>query len=56
MIATEEQLRSAKIKHKDRDYCAHLLLEYQACRKDNWPFPVKCQHEKHHYLNCQYDE
>ncbi|KAF5295353.1 hypothetical protein FQR65_LT01543 [Abscondita terminalis] len=56
MIATEEEMRSAKIPLQDRDYCAHLLIEYRACRKDVWPFPVKCEHQKHAYLNCQYDD
>lgn len=56
MIATEAEMRSAKLRLKDRDYCAHKLIEYQACRKDKWPFVVRCAHEKHSYLNCQYDD
>ncbi|XP_049824084.1 NADH dehydrogenase [ubiquinone] 1 beta subcomplex subunit 7 [Aethina tumida] len=56
MIATEEQMRSAKIPLEARDYCAHLLIKFQACRKDNWPWAVNCEHEKHAYLNCKYDD
>lgn len=56
MIATEEEMRSAKIPLEDRDYCAHLLLKFRDCRKANWPFAAKCHHEKHEYLDCQYDE
>lgn len=56
MIATTEQLESAKIALEDRDYCAHLLLEYRGCRTRVWPFAYKCHHEKHNYLNCEYDE
>lgn len=56
MKATQEELESAKIPLADRDYCSHLLLEYRACRADVWPFAYKCHHEKHAYLNCQYDE
>lgn len=56
MLAKEEELKSAKIALKDRDYCSHLLLHFRACRKDAWPFVVKCEHEKHAYLNCQYHE
>lgn len=56
MIATDEQLRSAKIRLQDRDYCAHLLLKFRACRKENFPWVVKCEHEKHEYLHCQYAE
>lgn len=56
MKATQEELESAKIDLKDRDYCAHLLLKFRKCRKDVWPWAVKCEHEKHEYLNCQYDD
>ncbi|XP_044743441.1 NADH dehydrogenase [ubiquinone] 1 beta subcomplex subunit 7 [Chrysoperla carnea] len=56
MIATKEQLESAKIALEDRDYCAHLLLEYRGCRTRVWPFAYKCHHEKHNYLNCEYDD
>ena len=56
MIATEEQMRSAKLPLEDRDYCAHKLLEYRACRADTFPFVYKCHHEKHDYLNCEYDD
>ncbi|KAK9889756.1 hypothetical protein WA026_007137 [Henosepilachna vigintioctopunctata] len=56
MIATDEEMRSAKIPLANRDYCAHKLIEFKACRKENWPFPVKCQHEKHAYLTCQYED
>lgn len=56
MIATEEQMRSAKLKLNERDYCAHLLLKFRGCRREHWPFVVKCEHEKHEYLNCQYEE
>lgn len=56
MIATPEQMESAKIPIQDRDYCAHLLLNFRKCRKDNWPFAVKCEHEKHEYLHCQHHD
>ncbi|CAH1990190.1 unnamed protein product [Acanthoscelides obtectus] len=56
MIATEEELRSAKIPLDERDYCAHHLLAYRSCRRDNWPWAAKCHHGKHAYLNCRYDD
>lgn len=56
MIATETEMESAKILQKDRDYCAHKLIAFRACRRDNYPFVVKCQHEKHDYLTCQHEE
>ncbi|XP_025830453.1 NADH dehydrogenase [ubiquinone] 1 beta subcomplex subunit 7-like [Agrilus planipennis] len=54
--ATKEELISAKVPLNKRDYCAHLGIAYKACRKDHWPFAVKCSHEKHAYLNCEYEE
>lgn len=56
MKATQAELESAKIALNERDYCAHLLLEYRGCRSKVWPLAYKCHHEKHSYLNCQYDE
>lgn len=56
MIATDIEMESAKIPLEDRDYCAHLLLNYGACRADTWPFVYKCAHEKHEYLTCEYEE
>ncbi|KAG4071425.1 hypothetical protein HA402_011579 [Bradysia odoriphaga] len=56
MIATQAEMESAKIPIQDRDYCAHKLIEYRACRADVFPFVYKCHHEKHDYLNCEYDD
>ncbi|XP_053602800.1 NADH dehydrogenase [ubiquinone] 1 beta subcomplex subunit 7 [Plodia interpunctella] len=53
MIAKEEDLVSARILPKYRDYCAHYLMEYHQCRYKNMPLLYKCAHEKHHYLNCE---
>lgn len=56
MIATKEEMVSAKLPLADRDYCAHKLLEYRACRSDVFPFLYKCHHERHEYLTCEYEE
>ncbi|KAG5881793.1 hypothetical protein JTB14_037090 [Gonioctena quinquepunctata] len=56
MIATEEEMRSAKLPLEDRDYCAHLNLKFRACRRDNFPWVVNCEHEKHAFLNCKYED
>ncbi|XP_065162239.1 NADH dehydrogenase [ubiquinone] 1 beta subcomplex subunit 7-like [Atheta coriaria] len=53
---TPDEYYSAKLEAKERDYCAHRLLEFKACRRDYWPFPVFCEHEKHMYLQCQYED
>ncbi|KAI4461361.1 nadh:ubiquinone oxidoreductase b18-like subunit [Holotrichia oblita] len=54
--ATAEELQSAKVHPKDRDYCSDFLLKFRACRKDNFPWVVKCEHEKHAYLHCQHED
>lgn len=56
MIATEEEMKSAKLPLEDRDYCAHIALKVFQCRKEVWPWAYKCTPEKHEYLNCQYEE
>jgi NADH dehydrogenase (ubiquinone) 1 beta subcomplex subunit 7 len=56
MIATVEEMESAKLPLADRDFCAHLLLKYRACRADKAPWLWRCGHEKHEYLQCEYEE
>lgn len=56
MIATREEMESAKIPLADRDYCAHKLINYFACRADVFPWVYKCHHEKHDFLTCEYEE
>lgn len=56
MVATEEEMISAKIPLENRDYCAHILMKYQKCRNDVWPWAYKCHHEKHEYMTCEFEE
>lgn len=56
MLATQEEMESAGLPLEKRDYCAHLALQHRACRHKEFPFVYRCAHEKHAYLNCQYDE
>merc|ERR1711915_104195 len=56
MLATPEEMESNRIPLDKRDYCAHKAIAHLACRDKNFPFVNKCAHEKHDYLNCQYDD
>ncbi|OQR76577.1 NADH dehydrogenase-like [Tropilaelaps mercedesae] len=56
MIATKEEMMSAKIPLDRRDYCAHKLIDYKNCRYMNFPFFVNCRHEYHDYEQCEYDD
>lgn len=54
MIATEEEMNSAKLHPRYRDYCAHRYLELQGCLKINRPLYWRCKHERHTYSECQF--
>uniref|UniRef100_T1J207 NADH dehydrogenase [ubiquinone] 1 beta subcomplex subunit 7 n=1 Tax=Strigamia maritima TaxID=126957 RepID=T1J207_STRMM len=56
MIATQEELIAAKIPMDHRDYCAHLLLDYQKCWIKAYPYTPQCEHSKHVYLTCEYED
>lgn len=54
--ANKDDLISAKIPPKFRDYCADKLLVYQVCRYKHWPIVINCAHEKHAYLTCEMED
>lgn len=56
MHATQEQLREAKVDLAYRDFCAHLLIPLNDCRKTNYFLPWRCGDERHVYEKCQYKE
>lgn len=39
-----------------RDFCAHLLIPLNKCRRENFYLPWKCEHERHAYELCEYKE
>eukprot|EP00966_Prymnesium_polylepis_P182561 4229809-Prymnesium_polylepis.1 len=56
MKVTREEMKAARIPLQWRDYCAHLLIPLNECRKQTWYSPFKCQDLRHGYEKCQYDE
>ena len=56
MIATREEMKAAKLDIGYRDFCAHLLIPLNACRRKSFFLPWKCEHERHVYEKCQYKE
>ncbi|KAK9844610.1 hypothetical protein WJX74_004608 [Apatococcus lobatus] len=54
MKASQEDLRRAKVDIAWRDFCSHLLIPLNQCRRDNFFLPWKCEHERHEYEKCQY--
>ena len=56
MIATEEEMKDARIHPAWRDYCAHILIDLNACRKETMYRVDKCTELRHAYEKCQYEE
>ena len=56
MIATEEEMKDARIPVAWRDYCAHILIKLNECRKDTMYQVNKCTELRHEYEKCQYNE
>lgn len=56
MIATEEEMKAARIPPAWRDVCAHVLIKLNECRRENYYRMDKCQELRHEYEKCQYEE
>jgi NADH dehydrogenase (ubiquinone) 1 beta subcomplex subunit 7 len=56
MKVTEAEMKAARIDVSFRDYCAHLLIPLNTCRRANFYMPFKCGEERHAYEKCQYHE
>lgn len=56
MIATEQEMRDARVPIAWRDYCAHILIKLNKCRNENFYLPSKCVELRHAYEKCQYEE
>ena len=54
--AVQEDMARAKLSLGYRDYCAHLLIPLNECRRASLYAPWKCGHERHVYEKCQYME
>eukprot|EP00891_Asterochloris_glomerata_P009733 jgi/Astpho2/9733/gw1.00149.205.1_t len=49
-------MNNAKLEIGYRDFCAHLLIPLNACRRKEMYLPWKCEHERHAYEKCEYLE
>lgn len=56
VVATREEIDSANIPNKHRDYCAHHLLKLLACKRDYSPAFWHCHHYKEALLDCKLEE
>lgn len=53
---TESEMDSCVLKDCQRDYCAKEYMVYRRCMYDHYPWFYKCEHEKHAWSNCQYQD
>ena len=56
MKVTPEEMRANGINENQQDFCAHLLIKFNTCIRDNRPWYTNCIHEKHDWHHCQRDE
>jgi len=56
MVATQKELADNQVPLVYRDHCAHMLIPLNKCRTRTYYLPWKCEHERHAYEKCQYDE
>lgn len=47
---------AARLPQEWRDYCAHLLVPLNECRREHAFMPWACSHERHVYEKCEYKE
>lgn len=53
-VATQEEMREARLPLAYRDQCAHLLIPLNKCRLQEFYLPWKCVDERHAYEKCEY--
>ena len=56
MKCTREEMKAARLPLEYRDYCQHILIPLNECRRQTWFSPWKCTDLRHSYEKCQYDE
>ncbi|KIJ98742.1 hypothetical protein K443DRAFT_680488 [Laccaria amethystina LaAM-08-1] len=54
--ASQEELKAHRVPLAWRDQCSSLLIPLNLCRKQKLYKPWECDHERHTYDKCQYDD
>ncbi|TRM63689.1 NADH-ubiquinone oxidoreductase B18 subunit-domain-containing protein [Schizophyllum amplum] len=54
--ASEAEMKAHKIPLAWRDQCSALLIPLNVCRKKSFYVPWECDHERHTYEKCQYED
>ena len=56
MVAKQKEMESAGLWLQERDYCAHLVIDYKKCMRYNMPCFWRCKHAKHAWMECERQE
>jgi NADH dehydrogenase (ubiquinone) 1 beta subcomplex subunit 7 len=56
MKVTPQQMAAANLPMHVRDYCAHILIPLNKCRRQTMYLPGGCHDELHSYEICMYKE
>ena len=56
ILATPEEVFSAKVPNQNKDYCAHHYIRMLACRRDNMISFFGCLHYREELGNCLLQE
>ena len=51
---SQEELHSARVDLASRDFCAHLLVPLNECRRKSLYMPWSCGAQRHAYEKCEY--
>jgi NADH dehydrogenase (ubiquinone) 1 beta subcomplex subunit 7 len=54
--ATPQEMAENNLPMHARDYCAHILIPLNKCRRSTFYLPGKCEDELHSYEICMYKE
>ncbi len=52
MLASDAECQANQIAPRERDVCAHLLIEMRRCMRREFYVSWRCVHEKHLYEAC----
>merc|ERR1712166_675017 len=56
MKVSMDEMMAERVDPAFRDYCAHMLIPLNQCRRKEWYLPWKCGPERHAYEKCEFDE
>ena len=56
MKVTQKEMMDAQLPHHVRDFCAHVLIPLNKCRRDNGYMVWACKDQMHEYEICMFKE